>query len=130
MAAFGPCHLPTWLRLEARGTRRKPSPKNLGECLIIIPYQNCLSYPHNGSAEIAGRPEHQPGQDIVCRRRAVQINRGHFLTFGSNEGCAARAMANASVRPSFRLAGTVSCIAIPRASRNPEAFAQVVQPLR
>ena len=60
-----------WLRLEARGTSRKPSPKNLGECLVIIPYQNRLSYPHNGGAEIAGWPEHQPGQDIVCWRRAL-----------------------------------------------------------
>ena len=74
-----------WLRLEARGTSRKPSPKNLGECLIIIPYQNCLSYPHNGGAEIAGRPEHQPGQDILCRRRSLQIKRYHFFAFRSHK---------------------------------------------
>src|SRR5262245_33063660 len=61
------------------------SPKNIGKCLIIIPYQNRLSYPHNGGAEIARRPEHQPGQDIVCWRRALQIKRGHFLAFSSNE---------------------------------------------
>src|SRR5262247_403210 len=70
---------------RGKGAHRKPSPKNLGERLIIIPYQNRLSYPHNGGAEITGRPEHQPGQDIVCRRRALQIKRGHFLAFGSNE---------------------------------------------
>src|SRR5215813_10451177 len=81
----GPYRLSSVLRLEARGTRRKPSPKNLGECLIIIPYQNRLSYPHNGGAEIAGRPEHQPGQDLICRRRALQIKRRHFLAFGSNK---------------------------------------------
>ena len=60
-------------------------PKNIGKCLLIIPYQNRLSYPHNGGAEIAGRPEHQTGQDIVCRRRVLQIKRGHFLALGSNE---------------------------------------------
>src|SRR5205823_7730797 len=84
-AACGPCDLASLLHREARGTRRKPSPKNLVESLIIIPYQNRLSYPHNGSAEIAGRSEHQPGQDLVCRRRSLQIKRGHFLAFGSNE---------------------------------------------
>jgi len=85
VAAFGPCHISTRLRLEVRGTRRKSSPKNLAEGLIIIPYQNRLSYPHNGGAEIAGRSEHQPSQDIVCRRCALQIKRGYFLAFSCNE---------------------------------------------
>src|SRR5262245_52673780 len=80
-----PCHLSTLLRLEARGTSQKPSPKNIGEGLLIIPYQNRLPYPHNGGTEITGRSEHQAGQDIVCRRCALQINRRHFLAFGSNE---------------------------------------------
>jgi len=53
-----------------------------------------------------------------------------FLPLAATRRCATRAMASASVRPSLRLAGTVSRIGILRASRNPEAFAQVVQPLR
>src|SRR5262245_37352767 len=69
----------------SKGIHRKPSPKHFGECLVIIPYQNHLSYPHNWGAKITSRPKHQAGQDIVCRRRALQINRGHFLAFGRNE---------------------------------------------
>ena len=61
------------------------SPKHINECLIIIPHQNRLTYPHDGSAEITGRPEHQPSQDLVCWRRGAQIDGGHFLAFGSNE---------------------------------------------
>jgi hypothetical protein len=53
-----------------------------------------------------------------------------FLPLAAMRRCAACATASASVRPSLRLAGTVSRIGILRASRNPEACAQVVQPLR
>jgi len=60
-------------------------PKNVSKCLIIIPDENRLSYPHNGGTEIAGRPEHQPRQDIVCRRGRLQIYHCHFLAFGRNE---------------------------------------------
>ena len=72
--------------LLMRGTQAWDlSPKHINECLIIIPHQNRLAYPHDGGAEIAGRPEHEPGQDIVCGRRGPQINGRHFLAFGSDQ---------------------------------------------
>ena len=57
----------------------EPSPKNLNECLIIIPDQNRLAYPHGGGTQVPGWPEQQASQDIVCWRCVPQIDSGDFL---------------------------------------------------
>ena len=53
-----------------------------------------------------------------------------FLPFATITFEAAFAISAASLRPSFRLAGTVSFGSIPLASRNLDARVQDVQPLR
>ena len=57
----------------------RPSPKNLSECLIIIPDQNRLAYPHGRGTQVPGWPEQQASQDIVGWRCGAQIDRGDFI---------------------------------------------------
>ena len=86
-AILSPC---AWLCLAPLSTspafspgeeehQQGPSPKNLSECLIIIPDQNRPAYPYGRGTQVPGWPEQQASQDIVCWRRGTQIDRGDFL---------------------------------------------------
>lgn len=58
------------------------------------------------------------------------LNSLTFLPFATMTLLAALAIAAASLRASLRLAGMVSALSIPCASRNLDALVQDVQPLR
>ena len=87
----------------------KPSPKHIGECLIIIPHQNRLSYPHDGGAEIAGRPEQVRGQCLFVRRRLGHIKTDDVLAASGYHALDRTRQANRIIAPPTFLARVNRC---------------------
>ena len=62
-----------------------PSPKDLGEYLIIIPDQNRLPYPHMGARRLPVGPRSNPARTSSAGGALCRSMRGDFLALGRNQ---------------------------------------------